>query len=285
MAKKIGLVLGSGSARGLAHIGVLKVLHKENIPVDLVVGSSFGALIGSIYATGMDPEEVAQKFCKLTRRWSITTFFPRFHISGFVGGSMLQRFLHTFLEDIEFDDLKIPFTVVATDIETGEEILINEGSVKQSVRASMSLPVVFIPVHYNGRILVDGGLVNPLPVNIAKEMGADIIIACNVIPKAKQIAKYIGLRKKNWRFPLDCFLRPERIRLPNMKKVLFQFISVMEDKILIANLREAKPTILIEPKVGHFKSAEFHRAKEIIACGEEAMEIAMPALKRVLNNS
>jgi len=285
MRGKIGLVLGSGSARGLAHIGVLKVLKRENIPVDLVAGTSFGALIGSIYAAGMTPEEIAQRFCQLTRRWTITSFFPRIHVSGFVGGSMLQRFLHTFLEDIEFENLKIPFAAVATDIETGEEIVINKGSVKQAVRVSMSIPVIFIPVHYNGRILVDGGLVNPLPVSIAKAMGADITIACNVLPRAKENATYIRLRNKNWRFPPDRFLKPGRIRLPNMKKMLFQYLSVMENRILVGNLREAKPTMLIEPEVGAFKPAEFHRASEIIACGEEAAESAVPALKQILSQN
>jgi NTE family protein len=283
MTKKIGLVLGSGSARGLAHIGVLRALGRENIPVDLVIGTSFGALIGSIYATGMTPEEIAQRFCQLTRRWTVISFFPRVHVSGFVGGSMLQRFLHTFLEDIEFKDLKIPFAAVATDIESGEEIVINEGSVKQAVRVSMSIPVIFIPVHYNGRILVDGGLADPLPVSIAKAMGADITIACNVLPGAKENATYIRLRNKNWKFPPDSFLKPGRIRLPNMKKMLFQYLSVMENRILVGNLREAKPTILIEPRVGAFKPAEFHRASEIIARGEEAAESAMPALKQMLS--
>ena len=282
MSKKIGLVLGGGSARGLAHIGVLKVLHRENIPVDIVVGSSFGSLIGSIYATGLDPEEIAQKFCQLTRRWTIISFFPRVHVSGFVGGSMLQRFMHTFLKDTSFDDLKIPFTAVATDIETGEEIAINEGSVKKAVRASMSLPIVFIPVYYNGRILVDGSLVNPLPVSVAKEMGADVIIACNVMPTAKESAQYTGLRNKNWIFPTDHFLRSGRNRLPNMKKMFFQFLSVMGNEILAANLQKVKPAILIEPKVGFFNSTAFHKADEIIACGEEAMENAIPALRQIL---
>lgn len=284
MAKKIGLVLGSGSARGLAHIGVLKALHKENIYPDLVVGTSIGALIGSIYATGMDPEEMSQKFCQLTRRWTIASFFPRFHISGFIGGGMLERFLHTFLEDLSFNDLKFPFLAIATDIETGKEVIICEGSIKKAVRASMSLPVVFIPVHYNGKILVDGGLVNPLPISIAKERGADIIIACNVTPKAKKNAKSINLMDKNGKFPPEFFLRARK-GLPNMKKVFFQSLSIMENEILTANLQKARPTILIEPEVGFFNSTAFHKANEIIDCGEEAMKNYIPSIKQMLNKN
>jgi len=282
VAKKVGLVLGSGSARGLAHIGVLKVLRRENIPVDLVVGSSFGALIGAIYAAGVDPEEMSQRFCRITKRWTITYFFPRVYISGFVGGSMFQRFVHSFLGDIEFEDLKIPFATVTTDIETGEEIVIKEGLVKRAVRASTSIPVIFVPVHNNGRILMDGGLVNPLPVNVVQDMGAEIVIASNVLPKPKENATNIRLRDKNWRFPPDFFLRSGRIRLPNMKKTFFQYFSVMGNKILSSNLKEAEPTILIEPKVGSFKPAEFHRAKEIISFGEEAARDAIPKIKKII---
>jgi len=280
---KIGLVLGSGSARGLAHIGVLKVLQRENIPIDLIVGSSMGALIGAIYAKGIPLEEIEQPFQRLTRRWTITSFFPAPHISGFVGGSMLERFLHTFLENTDFCDLKISFTAVATDIETGEEILLREGSVKKAIRASMSLPVVFVPVHYNGRLVVDGGLVNPLPVSIAKEMGAGVIIASYVMPHPKENAETIKLKKKNWKIPLDIFKRDCRTRLPNMKKMFFQGLSVMENKILEANLRKTNPSVLIEPKLGDFKSVDFHRADEIIKSGEKAAESVIPALKQILD--
>ncbi len=280
--RKVGLVLGSGSARGLAHIGVLKVLHREGIPIDLVVGSSMGALIGAIYAKGVPPDEMEKTFQRLTRRWTITSFFPTPHISGFVGGSMLERFLHTFLEDTDFCDMKIPFTAVATDVETGEEIMLREGSVKKAVRASMSLPVVFVPIRYNGRIVVDGGLVNPLPVSIAKEMGADVTIACRTMPNPKENAKSIKLRMKNWKIPLDIFVRDGRIRLPNMKKMFFQTLSVMEDKILDSNLQKANPTVLIELKGGSFKPADFHRADEIIRIGEETTERVIPTLKGIL---
>jgi len=279
--RKIGLVLGSGSARGLAHIGVLKALHKEHIYPDIIVGSSIGALIGSIYATGMDPDEISQKFCQLTRKWTITSFFPKVYISGFVGGNMLERFLNTFLENLSFDDLKFPFFAVATDIESGGEVIICEGPVKKAVRASMSLPVVFIPVQHNGQILVDGGLVNPLPVSIAKERGADTIIACNVIPKVKKNAKAINLKGKTWKFPPDFFLRGKS-GLPNMKKIFFQSLSIMENEIITANLQKTKPTILIEPEIEFFNSTAFHKADEIIVRGEEAMKIAMPALKQIL---
>ncbi|MCK4396919.1 patatin-like phospholipase family protein [candidate division WOR-3 bacterium] len=215
---------------------------------------------------------------------TITSFFPKVYISGFIGGSMLERFLNTFLEDLSFNDLKFPFFAVATDIESGREVIICEDPVKKTVRASMSLPVIFIPVRHNGQILVDGGLVNPLPVSIVKERGADIIIACNVIPKVKKNAKSINLKGKTWKFPPDFFLRGKS-GLPNMKKIFFQSLSIMENEILTANLQKARPTILIEPEIEFFNSTAFHKAKEIITYGEKTMKNYIPSIKRMLNKN
>jgi NTE family protein len=147
----------------------------------------------------------------------------------------------------------------------------------------MSLPVVFVPVHYNGRILVDGGLVNPLPLNIAKEMGADVVIASRVMPTPKDNAETIKLRRKNWKVPLDIFIKDGGIRFPNMKKMFFQSLSVMENEILEANLQKVNPSVLIESKTGCFKAADFHRADVIIKSGEAATESAIPALKQLLD--
>ncbi|GAI40102.1 unnamed protein product, partial [marine sediment metagenome] len=181
--RKIGLALSGGGARGLAHIGVLEVLQKEGIPIDMIAGTSAGALIGAIYARGKDANLIKNKVLGLD--WKrlaslVDLALPR---SGFIGGKKVTNLLREFIGgDIKFGDLKIPLTCVATDIITGEEVAIKEGSVLQAVRASISIPALFTVVKWKGRYLVDGGLVNPVPVSVLKEMGADFIIAVNAIP-------------------------------------------------------------------------------------------------------
>jgi NTE family protein len=181
--KKIGLVLGSGAARGLAHIGVIKALEEENISIDMITGTSIGALVGACYAKNgeiKDFEEVV-----LNTNWKQLLQLADLNLAvilkGFVQGQKVKELLKTIIGDIEFKDLKIPLAVVATDVNTGEEVIIKEGSVVEAVRASISIPVVFMPVKFKDKFLIDGGIVNPVPVNVIKKMGATSVIACNVI--------------------------------------------------------------------------------------------------------
>jgi len=180
--KKVGLALGGGAARGLAHIGVLEVLEKEGIPIDMIAGTSAGAAIGALYAEGKDTSRI--KDLVLDIKWwrlapLVDLALPK---TGFIGGRKVKELLKLMIGDIEFGDLKIPLACVAADIMTGEEVVIKEGSVLEAVRASISIPVVFTVAKWRGRYLVDGGLVNPVPVSVLKRMGADFIIAVNVIP-------------------------------------------------------------------------------------------------------
>ncbi len=181
--KKIGLVLGSGAARGLAHIGVIKALEEENIPIDMIAGTSMGALIGACYAKNGDITDFEEVILKMDwrRLLQLVDFNLAVMFKGFVRGDKVKELLKTIIGDIEFKDLKIPLVVVATDVNTGEEVIIKEGSVVEAVRASISIPVVFMPVKFKGKFLIDGGIVNPVPVDVIKRMGATSIIACNVI--------------------------------------------------------------------------------------------------------
>ena len=211
--RKIGLALGSGAARGLAHIGVLEVLEKEGIPVNLIAGTSAGAAVGALYAQGKNTTQI--KKLVLDLGWK--KFAPLVDLSlpktGFIRGKKIKDLLTLFIGgDIKFSDLKIPFACVATDIETGEEIIIDRGSLTEAIRASISIPAIFTIVKREGRYLVDGSLVNPVPVSVAKQMGADFIIAVNVIPDVTERAHRVNRE------------RAGGSREPNMINIIMQSI-------------------------------------------------------------
>jgi NTE family protein len=170
--KKVGLALGGGYARGLAHIGVLEVFEREGIPIDLIAGTSIGALVGALYAREHDSSLIRKQAMQLD--WIGVTSLVDLTMakSGFVGGRRVTNLLRRFMGDVKFDELSVPLACVATDIITGEEVVINQGSVLEAVRSSISIPVIFTVVKKEGRYLVDGGLVNQVPVNLARKMGA-----------------------------------------------------------------------------------------------------------------
>lgn len=175
----IGLALGGGSARGWAHVGVIKALAEMNIEPDLVAGTSVGAIVGAIY--GLDALEGFEVWVRrLTRRDIIGYMDLGFSAGGFFEGKRLVRTFHEHFGDAQFQDLRLPFGAVATELDTGLEVWMREGSVAEAVRASISLPGVFTPVRHNGRWLVDGGLVNPVPVSLCRAMGAERVIAVSL---------------------------------------------------------------------------------------------------------
>lgn len=173
---RVALVLGGGGGRGFAHIGVIEELVSAGIPIDLIVGCSAGSIVGSIYADSMDPAYVRRMLlpCCRSELLDISLFWSR---NGFVQGRYLEDFLKRVLRARRFDQLQIPLIVTATDIISGEHIVLGGGDLISSVKASSAVPVMFNPVVVNGRLLVDGGLIDPVPVKIAKEMGAEFIIA------------------------------------------------------------------------------------------------------------
>jgi len=187
---KIGLALGSGSARGFAHIGILRVLKAEGIPIDCVAGTSIGAIVGSMYAAGVLPkvEEFLQDF-----DWKDMTFLldPLIPVSGLLGGKRFEKLFQSFLGEMKLENFPVPFAAVAVDVATGEEIILTTGQAVKAIRASMSLPGIFVPVSLENRLLVDGAMVNPIPVNAVRTLGADVVIAVNLtadISKRSHIA-------------------------------------------------------------------------------------------------
>ncbi len=181
---KIGLALGSGSVRGSAHVGVLKVLEEENIPVDMIAGSSVGAFIGALYAGGQ-PISAFERVLPTVRWRQLTNF--RLSLGGFMDNRPMAQFVEKFIGPVDFNELRIPFAAVASDAATGEAYILNEGRVSHAICASTAIPGVMRPVAYKNRLLADGGVAHPVPAALVKSMGADIVIAVNVaLPSANR---------------------------------------------------------------------------------------------------
>ena len=192
--KKIGYALGGGAARGLAHIGVLKVLEEHNIFPDIITGTSIGALIGALYAGGIKIGDIEQFALRLDFKRLVLLADMTLPLSGLIGGKRVISLLKSILADLTFSQLKYDFACVATDIKTGEQVVLREGSLIEAVRASISLPGIFTPVSIKGRYLVDGGLVNEVPVSVCREMGAEYVIGVNVIPEPSRMM--LGSKKE-----------------------------------------------------------------------------------------
>jgi NTE family protein len=267
---KVGLALGGGAARGLAHIGVLEILHRAGVPVDIVTGTSAGAIFGAVYACGMKPDHIrrmAQGELDLFRFGKL--FDITLREAGLIRGRKVIKALEKVLGgDIDFTDLTTPFACVASDLNTGEEVIMRHGSVLSAVRASISIPGIFTPVRRDGRVLVDGGLRNPVPVDVARAMGADFVIAVNVIPSGvKSLVKGPG--------------NPEMpVVTKTIFSVLLQSVYIMSMPMINRSLQAADFTI--QPEVGYIGAEEFHRVKEFIMQGELAAEENLPLLKQRL---
>lgn len=174
---KIGLALGGGGPKGLAHIGVIKTLLQHNIPIDFIAGTSAGALIGSLYAYSQDIESVERHIMD-RNRFQLLSYFSDVSLNaGFIGGNRIEKFLGEYIKNDDFKSLKVPFTALAVNLIDGKLVTLTHGSVVKAVRASIAIPVMFKPIKIDNMILVDGGLMSQVPVNTAFAMGADIVIA------------------------------------------------------------------------------------------------------------
>jgi NTE family protein len=177
--KKIGLALGSGGIRGVAHVGVIKTLIKHGIPIDYIAGTSIGACFGTLFALTKDIR-ILEDLALGYKRKKIMIFVEPTIKGGLIKGLKFERFLNNWFNNYTFKDLKIPTTLVSTDLKSGKSILLNSGKLTTAIRASSAIPSIFQPIKYNNYILVDGGLTNPVPADIVRRMGADIIIAVNL---------------------------------------------------------------------------------------------------------
>ncbi|MFA6002864.1 MAG: patatin-like phospholipase family protein [Elusimicrobiota bacterium] len=288
---RLGLALGAGAALGYSLIGVLKVFQREHIPVDVVAGTSSGALIGSWLASGMDPSEMEAVAQRLDKSWLYENLFLDLTIprAGIFAGETLLRFLRTFLGDKEFSQLDLPFACVATDIETGEEVVLRSGRVAEAVRASCGLPMIFTPFKLGGRYLVDGGLVDPVPTRVAADLGADILIAVNLTQPASERNPRRKLRAQDGLLEASLDMDFERLReltlpaalnAPNMLQAFMQTLHTMEYQIARTRLEFAH--IAIQPNLSAFDWTDTHRSREIIRVGERIAEEYAPQIKALL---
>jgi len=307
---KVGLALGSGSARGWSHIGVIRALEEAGVTVDYIAGTSIGALVGAVYASGRIDllEDAVQQF---SRKIILSLSDPVLPKSGLIDGVNIAEFVHKYVLDKPIEELPLPLAIIATDLNTGDEIVLKEGNIVEAIRASISLPGIFKPVRRGDYLLVDGGLVNPVPVRTVREMGADFVIAvdlnCDLVQrkhngltppdniKDTQIVEQelhpisgnrttlLGEKLRDINLATTGKIKQWMTRdpQPNIIEVLMTSIKIMESQITTANLRSDPPDVLIQPKLGHINFMKFHRADEIIIEGYRAAntQLACPKNK------
>ncbi len=255
-APRVGLALGGGGARGFAEIGVLRVLEQEKIPIHLVVGTSVGSLVGALYADSgrvLDAEfhalDVQEEDLFDVRALAIFS-------GGFVKGERLRRFVNAHVKARNIEDMAVPYAAVATDLRTGAPVVFSRGPVAEAVHASCAIPGVFVPVQVGEVTLVDGGVVEPVPVAVARRLGADVVIAV-AIPAA---------------------IPPTAPRSP--LGIAYHAVAIMAAEIGRLKARDAD--VVIEPRVGDVAYNDFSQKKRLIEAGEDAARAALPAIRAAL---
>jgi NTE family protein len=294
--RRIGLALGGGAARGWAHVGVIRVLEQAGIRPDMVCGTSIGALVGAAYAAGeLDRFEDWLLDLNLAE---VLSFLDMGLNGGMIKGERLMSFFRRNFIDRPIDELAIPFAAVATALESGAEVWLREGSTIDAVRASIALPALFTPVLHDGRILVDGGLVNPVPVSLARAMGADIVIAVDLSAdilgrRLRAPAEPPAIALSPWRrklqenlnalIPANAESEPEP-RLPSMLDVVASSINIMQVRISRSRMAGEPPDVIVTPRLAHLGLLDFHRAGEAVEEGERAMQAELDSLKTLLDS-
>ena len=251
---KIALVLGAGSSKGFAHIGVLKILESNKVPIHLIVGTSVGSVVGSLYAYGFDAFSL-QKLSFSIEKEDIADplIVPN---NGFIKGERLEEFINKRVKNTPIEKFKIPFFAVATELENGQEIVFAKGNTGKAVRASCSIPGIFRPVRISNKTYVDGGVVSPVAVEAAKRLGADVVIA------------------------VDISSAVDRIQPEGTIDTILQSINIMYSKL--SSIQIAKADVVVKPKVAYIGSADFSKRHEAILEGEKAAIEALPQIMQII---
>jgi NTE family protein len=253
---RVALVLGGGAARGFAHVGVIRALEQEKIPIDLIVGTSVGSLIGALYAHEMNSFELEWTAFSLEKD-DLLDYTLLSASMGPIKGERLEAFVNKKVPVVNIEGLKIPFAAVATDLNRGTRVVLDRGPLARAIRASCAIPGVFQPVEFQGRLLVDGGTVDNLPVTVAREKGADIVIAVD-----------IGQNVMNY-------------NITNFVDVTLQAMHIMFNENVSQQRRAAD--ILISPAVGNVAMMDFTQKKRLMQAGMEAGQQAAPAIRQALD--
>src|SRR3954451_9823022 len=301
---KIGLALGGGAARGWSHIGVMRVFEREGIVPDIIAGCSVGAVVGGCYAAGkLDELEAFAR--SLTKRRVMGLL--DFHISGsgLISGDRLRRLLEHDLGHLRIESLPLKYATVATELGTGHEIWLTRGPLVEAMRASYALPGVFDPIKLGGRWLIDGAIVNPIPITMARALGADIVICVNLNGDIRirgtviqshsvedepvhEIVDAIAEEPRRWGLLNPMIDAAGRIRgrrpsdAPGIASVMVDAFNITQDRISRSRLAGDPPDIMISPKTALTGLFEFHRAGEFIELGRQAAERALPDIQDLL---
>jgi NTE family protein len=252
---RVALVLGGGAARGFAHVGVIRALEKEKIPVDMVVGTSVGSLIGAMYASSRNSFELEWTAFTLERD-DIFDYGLMGAVTGMgvVKGDKLEAFVRAKVPQPNIENLRLPFAAVATDLNRGQRVVLDQGSVARAVHASSAIPGVFEPVNYQGRMLVDGGVMENIPVSVAREKGADIVIAVDI---SENVTNF---------------------NITNIVDVTLQAVNIMFDQNVKNQVKNAD--VVISPAVGDVAMLDFTQKKRCMQAGVDAAEKAMPEIRQ-----
>ena len=285
LGTSVGLALGGGAAFGLAHLGVLKVLEEAGMAADLVAGCSQGSIIAVGYASGLPVSEMIDAARQLGVKKNLVlgsdlTFFTR---PGILAGHRFVEMMRPYLKGKEtFEQLLLPCRTVATDVETGERVAIGTGRLETAYRASSSVPMVMTPVRVDDRVLVDGGVADPVPAEVTLDMGADLTVAVNVVPRMKRGVETVlsaWYRRMNAFNPLNYVMSSED--MPNLFDIVMNSMQILQYEL--GNFKAISADVLINPDLSDFTWIEYYRADELIDHGARAAERALPALKKAIS--
>lgn len=277
--KKLGLALGGGGARGCAHIGIIKSLTSAGIRIDYIAGTSIGSVVGGAFASG-DIERFEKYLLEVKWTDVVMHFDLGVPYLGLFKGNKLVKLLEQLITRKKFNQLNLPLLVVATNLDTGEEVRIGRGKVIDAIRASIAIPGIFTPFKKGKQYLIDGGVVNPMPVDAVREMGAEIVIGVDLSYEFTKEKLRYRKRKQLSKNPIVDWLTPDR---PNIIDVIESSVFMMQRQITEKNIALHCPDILIRPALGSARIFDFHKARGMIEKGFEVMEKEIPGLKRLLN--
>ncbi|MGD2119432.1 MAG: patatin-like phospholipase RssA [Chromatiales bacterium] len=294
---KIGLALGSGAARGWAHIGIIRALAEIGIRPDIVCGTSVGSLVGASYVSGK-LDKLERWVCSLSRMETVRFFEIKWSFNGFVNNDKFDAFMQKYVADSDehIESMSQQFAAVSTDLETGREVWFTEGSMLQAVWASIALPGLFPAVRSHESWLVDGGLVNPVPVSVCRALGADLVIAVNL--NGDIVGRHIERQddkstKNNLGSSISDFLREytgsifpmteEHERPPGLFDAIAGSINITQDRITRSRMAGDPPDLMLSPKLANIGLLEFYRAQEAIDEGKNCVQCMLPEIRRVFD--
>ncbi len=251
---KVALVLGAGASRGFTHIGAIKILETNRVPIHMIVGTSAGSFVGSLYAYGFSSFQLQSLSFSIEKGDIIDLTVPD---KGFIKGEKLESYINHMVNNTPIEKMRIPFYAVATDIQSGQEVVFASGNTGMAVRASCSIPGIFQPVHIGEKYYVDGGLVSPVAVNYARKMGADVVIAVDISTGSNSAP-------------------PQTTMETIMQSVIIMYSKISQNQL-------ARADVVIRPKVSHIGSTDFSKRHEAVLEGERAALEAMPQIKAAID--